>query len=113
MDEFLKAFLDAMHEDAPREHLQTNLSPMELLVATIHHCWEDHPLRIEQNIFLIALTENLAIDLSDINAINRYDNSYIIRYKTEQPFTTVYAGTPEYEAVKALMGRLAHSAITC
>lgn len=109
MDEFLKAFLDAMHEDAPREQQQTNPSPMELLVATLHHCWEDHPLRVEHNIFLMAITPNLALDLSDISLIKLdEDGDYRIAFKSSRDFSYVTSGTPEFEALKALMHKLIH-----
>ena len=79
-----------------------------VLLGMIHHLWKDHPLKIETDVKLLALTENLVIDLSDISSIQLdYKGDYIISRKSPyQDSIIVDEGTPEFAALQKVIRAL-------
>ena len=71
-----------------------------LLLATIHYLWMDHPLKIEHSIGLVALSEKVVIDLSDVQSIRMKNGDYEISYKSNGEDDIIFADTPEFVALQ-------------
>ncbi len=95
MADFMRKFMES--DPAPDSH-----SDMALLLATIHHLWMDHSLKIERSIGLLPVTDDLAIDFADIQFIRKNsDGDYLIQFKSLDNELLIYETTPEYVALQA------------
>lgn len=80
------------------------LTDVELLAATLHHCWEDHPFRIETSIHLIAISSELVIDMADVQYIKRNSKGdFYIAFKSDGTTLSIFQDTPEFEALIAII----------
>lgn len=84
---------------------QEQQSPELLAVmAVIHHMWKDHALKLEHVVHLVALSDNLIVDLADIQYIRKVQgDEYLISLKANNGSLYVYPDTPEHEGVQKLI----------
>lgn len=85
--------------DAFMRDLHSQSLPVSIM-AMIHHLWQNHPLKIEPVVTLIAFSEKLVIDVQDIQFFRvEDDGDYQIRFKTNAKVLYVSPDTPEFEAL--------------
>lgn len=99
----MDAFLNDLRDSQQQEPSYT------MALALFHHLWKNHPLKIEPAVTLVALSENLVVDLPDIQYIRKTANDEIlISLKANDGSLYIYPDTPEYEGVLKLMALFAN-----
>lgn len=95
----MDAFLNDLREDE-----QPAFPNSALLCTLLHHLWKNHPLKISQSINLVALSEDMAFDLSDVQYIRKDAyGDYALHFKTNGEVVSISPYTEEYTSLVTLM----------